>query len=522
MGELKKYSDLTLKQLDCIEFITEDDLTLVLADVGTGKTVMSLTAVKHWLENDEVDRVLVVGPLRVARDVWQQEKEEWTHLKDCPFRIDIAADITEAKRRKILEGDAEVVTINYESLPWLFENYPDLRELGFDALVCDEIDKLKDRTSNRFKGYKKKIGKRKTVKIPGLRKVRGQFIKILGLTGTPTPKNLLDLWAIAFIVDGGASLGGSYDQFKRKNFYPTDYMQFDWQILPGREKMIYDALADITYRIERDDEIPGLRVVDRWVTLPPKVIQQYKRFERDLILTIEQTETLNRELREAKNEAAAIADDDSIDHSILETAAEVIEDLSRKVEIEAANAAVLHGKLRQMVGGFLYTDKPGETTKGPRPAERLHSVKLADLDDLIGELQGQQLIVVYYYQHELIMLQERYPDIRDSKDAGAVDAWNRGDLQLMALHPKSAGHGLNMQKSHAQHMYFYTLPDTAGLWEQVTGRLRRTGNDSDTIFAHRALAKETLDIERLEVIEKEIKDSAEFLEAIAQRQKERT
>ena len=508
MGKMKKYSDLTAKQLDCIEFMIEDDLSLILADVGTGKTVMSLTAIKHWLENDEVERVLVVGPLRVARDVWKQEKEEWAHLKNCPFHIGVAADKTAARRHKILAGDAEIVTINYESLPWLFENYPDLSVLGFDVLICDEIDKLKDRTSNRFKGFKKKMPDKRVIKIEGLRKKRQQFIKIVGLTGTPTPKNMLDLWAIAYIVDGGASLGKSYDKFKRKYFYPTDYMQFDWRVLPGHEEKIYDAVSDIVYRIERDADIPDLRVIDRWVTLPPKVIQQYRRFERDLIISIRR----QKELKAALNANAK---------NSMNPDAEPCEEIIEEIEVEAENAAVLFGKLRQMVGGFIYTDKYGEAKSGKRDAETLHTVKLADLDALISELQGQQLIVVYYYQEEFNMLKDRYPDMEDSKNADAVDRWNRGELALMALHPKSAGHGINMQKSHAQHIAFYTLPDTAGLWEQVTGRLRRTGNDSETIMAHRILARETLDEERIEVVEGEIENSAAFLEAIKERQEQK-
>lgn len=481
-------SDLRPKQLDAIHFILEGYEALILADVGTGKTVITLTALFKLMEEGSISRALVLAPKRVATDVWVQEVNQWVHLKEAPFKVVCIAGLSTEKRIEAIKNTKnDVVVLNYENLAWFMERF---KTSPFDVLVLDEIDKMKDRTSKRFGGVKKGG---KWVQ-EGLKNYRRHFDTIIGLTGTPASNGLLDLWAECYLVDGGASLGRSFNKFQRSFFYPTDYAQKKWEVLPTYEDKIYAAMAPIAFRIERDDAIPPLvNLPPRWVKLPYKCMKLYRKFERELLVYLE----------------------------------------DKNVSIESPHAAAGYGRLREMAAGFSYVtidhkdrdsvwDAPKNGCKNPIWH---HSLKIRELDDLISELQGQQLLIVYHFRAQREQLCDHYGKrlqyigggITDKQARETIEAWNYGKLELLAIHPASAGHGLNLQKSGAKHVVMLTLPDSAGLTEQVIGRLRRTGSTADSIFVHRILAKDTVDEDRMEVVNGKILTQQYLLDAMKKR-----
>lgn len=472
------------KQLDCIEFTFSGDNTLVLADVGTGKTVITWTVLVRWMVTGWVPfkRVLILAPKRVCTDVWMQEIDEWLHLQEANLRVACAAGKSEKVRKEIIaDSDIQFVLLNYENLSWLMINYP---ESPFDVLICDEIDKMKDRTTSRFSGYRhtrkekqiaKRTGRKLKPEFAGLKRYRDQFNQVIGLTGTPASNHLLDLWAIAYVVDGGKCLGPSYDKFRREHFYQEDYRGYDWTPLPGSEKIIYDKLAPITFRIERDAQIPPVVYLPpRIVTLPPDLMKQYKQYQRQYIMRMEDGEW-----------------------------------------IESEDAMTAYGKLRQLANGFVYGDDS---------TYKLTNVKFNALHELIGELNGQQLMIIYHFKEQRIELQKRYPKLRylgggigDEQAAKTMAAWNAGHLELLALQPASAGHGLNLQKSNAHHIAMLTQPESAGLNEQVIGRLRRTGNKAQSVFVHRIITDKTVDVVQDLALRGKISTQTEFLNQMRKR-----
>ncbi len=477
--------DLRPKQTDCINFIYVGYEALILADVGTGKTVIALTALRSWFRCSDAKRVLVLAPKRVCTDVWEQELDEWDHLR-ATIKVACAAGKNETERREIIEDESiQIVLLNYENLPWLMENY---RKPSFDTLVCDEIDKMKDRKSYRFKGHKW-TDKNTDVKrkYTGLKTYRKHFTNRIGLTGTPSGNHLLDLWAQAYIIDGGVSLGKSFDKFRRKYFYQADWGGFDWQPLPGSKDKIYEALAPITFRIERDDNIPPLvELPPRYVDLSHANAKTYKKFEKDFLVILEGGES-----------------------------------------IESPHAAAAYGKLRQIANGFAYTESVREE-RGHKVTMQhtawLHRDKFKELDSLISELQGQQLMIVYHFKAQLDELLRKYAylwyiggGVSDSQARETINNWNTKKIQLLALHPGSAGHGLNLQKSGANHICMLTEPESAGMYEQVVGRLRRTGNTAGSIFIHRILTRNTIDIEQDAKVHGKLQTQAEFLAAMQER-----
>ncbi len=477
-----KESDLRFRQQDCIDFCSGDTETMIFADVGTGKTVIALTAFRDWCRYKSDRRALVLAPKRVCTDVWAQEIDEWEHLKDAGFTIECAAGKPEHKRREIIEGDADIALLNYENYPWLAETYP---KPPFNFLICDEIDKLKDRTTYRFKGREWIDKKSKKVRsYEGMKKYRKHFETVIGLTGTPTSNHLMDIWPQVFIVDGGASLGKSFNAFKCKHFYQTDYLGYQFDVLPGHEDVIHKSISPITYRIEREDDIPPvIETPPRFVELSPSELKQYKKFEREYLIILESGEN-----------------------------------------IESPHAAAAYGKLRQFANGFAYTEEDEGTLPKVKNTVWFTKPKYTELDALIGELQGQQLMVVYHFKSQLDELRRRYKDIKylgggvsDKQASKTIAEWNSGELGLLALHPMSAGHGLNLQKSGAHHIVMLTQPESAGLHEQVIGRLRRTGNTATTVFVHRILTRNTVDIEQDLKVHNKVTNQAEFLAAMRKR-----
>lgn len=432
---MKHISDLDADQQAAIDFIHDGEDALLCADVGTGKTVIALTAAKLALAIGQVTRWLVVAPYNVATTVWYPETEEWEHLE--PFDVIVAVG-DERQRLAALHGLSRIVVINYENLAWAVDQFDDMK-FPFDGIIFDEIDKLKSVSSNRFKALRHKIG---------------QFKKRVGLTGTVVPNDLLEVWGQVYMVDGGQSFGRSFYEWRKKYFYPTDYKQYNWRPFEKSRDQIIEKISDLTVRLKAKGLPQVTPTKPEMLPLPDAVRGIYDELEREYFLTVQDDRGLER-------------------------------------NIEARNAAVLVGKLQQICAGFSYVDGTDEAV--------WHSEAKLDWLDYLLRSNRRQTLIFYYFKEELAKLQERYPGIPYLSGVSRgtaqqnINAWNNGDIDMMALHPASAGHGLNLQKSGARDIAFLTWPWSGGLFKQVTGRLARRGNKARKIEVHTALFEDTID-----------------------------
>ena len=460
-------TDLEADQINAVAFIASGEDSLICADVGTGKTVISLTAADEALLEGRVTKWLVLAPLLVATDTWAQEPEQWEHLQHMRMRI---ACGDEAERwDAINDPDADVVVLNYENLEWLMSLFPrprtikGVREpetLPFDGLICDEIDKLKEVSSKRFKAFRERIR---------------CFNMRIGLTGTLIPNKLTEAWGQTYIIDGGQSFGRSFYEWRKKFFYPTDYNQRKWAPFPNTRQTMIDTLKDMAFRLKAHNLPPVIAQPSHMMTLPPEIRERYNELERHFFI-------------------------------------EVDDEHGKRRTIDAANAAVLSGKLQQICAGFSYVDKGKDAV--------WHSKERFEwLHELRHSLSGEQLLVFYHFNEERDELLRRYPDlaylgggVSNKKARARIAQWNRGELDIMALHPGSAGHGLNLQKSGAHHIAFLTMPWSGGMYKQVTGRLARRGQTAPEIYVHTALFRDTIDLEVFGTVTGKLSGMEEFLD----------
>ena len=399
-----------------INWIIDRPACALLWGMGTGKTVTTLTAIQLLLYDLLEDGpALVVAPKRVAEDTWSKEAAKWTHLQ----HLRVVKIMGTAKQRKealrsVYEGPfADVYVINRENVPWLVET------LGgrwpFPIVVLDELSSFKSAQAKRFKA---------------LRRVRGRIRRIIGLTGTPRPNGLEDLWPEVYLLDQGQRLGRTLSAFRARYLVPEKmhgHIVYSYRPREGAEAEVYDRLADICMSIRKEDvlQLPGQIYEDVLLTLPPALLKQYKQFERD----------------------------------------KVLECLDADGEIVAGTAATLRNKLLQFANGAIYDlDKV---------AHHIHDVKLDALEELIEEAGGDPVLVLYSFRHDADRIRQRIKchALDTSED---IDAWNRGEIPVALAHPASIGHGLNLQEGGHITMW-YGVPDSLELYQQANERLNRPG-----------------------------------------------
>ena len=391
------------------------------------------------LDDLAVSKVLVIAPLRVARDTWPMEVEKWDHLKD----IDVSAIVGDLKSRKAaLNHNAMVYVINRENVKWLVEYYEKngLR-WDFDCVVIDELSSFKNHQSQRFKW---------------LRKVRPFVKRWIGLTGTPTSNGLMDLWAEIGILDGGQRLGRFIGRFRESYFKPGSMnpgtgVVFSYTPRPGAEEQIYDRISDITISMKAMDylHMPDCIFVNHEVEMSGAERKLYEQLKTDLIIPLEDG------------------------------------------DIDAANAASLSNKLLQMSNGAVYDEN-----KEVRP---LHDHKLEMLEDLIESANGQPVLIAYWFKHDRARIIEYLEKagykfgstLRDIRDSDDIRLWNSGSIPVALIHPASAGHGLNIQ-SGGHVLIWFGLTWSLELYQQTNARLWRQGQQ-DTVTIHHIVTKDTVD-----------------------------
>lgn len=437
-----------------------------------------------------IRKTLVLAPLRVVLDVWAQEGAKWTDFNGLTFAIAHGKNVEQA-----LRSDVDVVVANYESIEAIIDNrekerttstfddavkpkgvrkkyYPMTplafkKTYGFDMLVCDEVNKLKNSQSVRFKKLKKYFK---------------SFKRRYGLTGSPGANGCMDLFGICYVVDSGATLGEFITHF-REEFFTPDFMGYDWELKPGADQEIFKRIAPISIRIDAADylSLPQLVKRDIEVDLPEKAMTVYREMEKEFI--------------------ARVAGG----------------------EITAANAAAASSKCRQIVGGAVLHDPiPGSCE--PRKIEIIHKAKLDALSDLVDELRGEPLLVAYQYVHEVELIRgvlgKDTPyiggGVKGDEGQKIIDWWKTGSLPVLLVNPASAAWGLNLQGS-MQHLCWFTQTWCLETYQQMLARILRQGSTADRVFVYHILARRTLDVWRiLPALEKKATLQSALFETIKQ------
>lgn len=430
-----------------IDFIKNNEVAAVLLDMGLGKTSITLTAVNDLIfDSFEVSKVLVIAPLRVARDTWPAEIKKWDHLKHLRYSVAVGS---ESERLAALRKEADIYIINRENVDWLVNKSK--VPFNFDMVVIDELSSFKSHQSKRFKS---------------LLKVRPFIKRIVGLTGTPSSNGLMDLWAQFRILDMGKRLGRYITHYRNAYFLPDKRSAdriFTYKPADGAEQMIYDRISDITISMKSADylKLPECIINEVPVFMDTKEKAIYETFKEDMV--------------------AKIKDE----------------------EIDAANAAVLSGKLLQMANGCIYDED--------KKAIKIHDRKLDALEDLIESANGKPLLVAYWFQHDLARIKERFP-VREIKTSKDIEDWNKGKIPLAVIHPASAGHGLNLQTGGSTLVWF-GLTWSLELYQQCNARLHRQGQ-TDTVVIHHIIAKGTIDEDVMAALQRKEKIQNALINAV--------
>lgn len=410
------------------KFVLEHEAAGLFLDMGLGKTAITLSACEKLLRDYfDVDKLLVIAPLLPAKETWPDELAKWDHLEGLTYSLVVGS---EQERIAALQTEADFYIINRENVVWLVDYYK--KRWPFDMVVIDELSSFKSSKSQRFRA---------------LRKARKYIKRIVGLTGTPAPNGLLDLWSQVYLLDEGQRLGKTLTVYRDTYFTPgrrgPNGVVYEWLPKEGAREAIFEKLSDLCISMKTEDyvDLPEKLFIRHNVRLPDKAVKQYKQLEKDMLLPF--------------------ADGD----------------------IDAATAAILTNKLLQMAGGAVY-DENGNV-------KVIHDAKLERLDQLIEEANGQPVLVFYNYQHELERLQARYPNAVHVKEGNVVKRWNAKEIPLLLANPASAGHGLNLQ--FGGHIIVWYSPTwNLEFYQQANKRLHRRGQ-AETVLIHNMVASGTMD-----------------------------
>jgi SNF2 family DNA or RNA helicase len=438
------------------DWIIEKPSSGLFLDLGMGKTVCTLTAVEELLyDYFDVSKVLVIAPLRVAEDTWSSEVKKWEHLKNLKISKVLGK---EEVRIAALKEKADIYIINRENVEWLVEYLG--KGWFFDMVVLDELSSFKSPKSNRFKA---------------LKKVRPSIKKIVGLTGTPAPNGLLDLWSQIYLLDGGERLGQTLTSYRDRYFQPDKRNQtviFSWKPVDGAVDRIYDKLKDICISMKASDylELPERINNSIMIQLPKTAEEKYKKLEKELLLPLEES------------------------------------------DVVANTAAVLTNKLLQMSNGAVY-DENGEV-------KEIHDAKLKALDDVIEAANGKPVLVFYSYKHDLERLSKhlKNKDFRVLGTSKDIEDWNKVKVPIMLVHPASAGHGLNLQFG-GNIIVWFGLTWSLELYQQANARLYRQGQQQSVVVNH-IIAKGTIDEDVMRALENKEVGQEALLQAVKARLKQ--
>lgn len=411
-------------QIYSVEHIKFHKECALLLEMGLGKTVSALTAISDLIERGEVKGVLVIAPKRVAQSVWSDEIENWHHIKHLTYSKILS---TAKQREKAYQANADIHIINRENIVWLTQTF----KWKWDMVVIDELSSFKSSTSKRSRA---------------LFKMRPHFSRIVGLTGTPQPNGIEDLFGEFKVIDGGKRLGKTLSGFRAEYMQPAwtqNGIVYKWRPRPKAEETIHSKIADIAVSMKAVDhlDMPDLVSSNFVVELDAKQRKVYEELKKDLY-------------------------------------AEMGEDI-----VIAKTAATLAGKLLQLATGRVYNEDKNIID--------LHEAKLDALEEII-EQTDDNIMCCYWFKHSLPAIKARFPYARELLSEDDIRDWNTGKIKLLLLHPASAGHGLNLQKG-GHTMVWYTVPWSLELYQQATARIYRQGQASKTVNLIHIVTKNTFD-----------------------------
>jgi SNF2 family DNA or RNA helicase len=431
------------------DFILEHPICCLMLDMGLGKTIITLTAL--WdliLDSFDVSRVLIVAPKRVAEDTWPKELAKWEHLSGLTISLVLGS---KAEREAALQRPAFLYIVNRENVSWLVENH----RWDFDMVVIDELSSFKSNKAERFKAMKR---------------VRPMVKRIVGLTGTPAPNSLLDLWPQMYLMDMGKRLGKFIGGYRDRYFLPDKRNReiiYSYKPREGAEDAIYEQISDICISMKAVDYLDMPERIDNRVEVEmnPAERKLYDGFQRDMVLRLGDT------------------------------------------VLDAVNAASLSGKLLQMANGAVYAED-GQVL-------HIHDRKLDALEDLVEAANGKPLLVAYWYKHDLQRIKARFKNARCIDTSKDIDDWNAGKISLGLIHPASAGHGLNLQDGGSTIVWF-GLTWSLELYQQLNARLWRQGQ-KHTVVIHHIITKDTHDEDVMKALEQKDTRQSALIDAVRAR-----
>ena len=416
-------------QLQIVDHILNHPSAGIFVEMGLGKTIATLTAVSSLMfDSFEVRKVLVIAPKFVAENVWSTETDKWEHTRF--LRLSLVTG-TEKQRLTALNAAADIYIINRENVVWLVSHYKS--QFPFEMIVIDELSSFKSPKAQRFKA---------------LRHVLPHIKRIVGLTGTPAPNGLIDLWSQLYLLDQGTSLGKRLTQFREKYFIPgrrNGPIIYEYKLKPASDKSIHLAISGICISMKSTDYLELPSRIDHYikVRLDEGIMKKYRDFEETLMLELIQGQ-----------------------------------------EITAVNAAVLSGKLRQFANGAIYDESHNYIA--------LHTAKLEALKELVEQANGNPVLIFYEFRHDLSrILETLQPWNPETFGNDTMKRWNNKEIQVLLAHPASAGHGLNLQYGGNTVIWFGT-DWSLELYQQANARLHRQGQ-SRPVNVYHLITENTID-----------------------------
>lgn len=415
--------------------------------------MLTLTSISNLLfDSFKIHKVLVVAPLRVARDTWPQELEKWSHLDHLIWSVAVG---TESERKAALLKKADIYIINRENVQWLVEDSG--IPFNYDMVIIDELSSFKNHKAKRFKA---------------LMKVRPRIKRVVGLTGTPTGNGLMDLWAEFRLLDMGKRLGRFIGKYRDDYFIPdkrNGQIIFSYKPLPFAEDAICRQISDITISMKSTDHLkmPELISSEYPVKLSEPERKRYEELKRDLVLQLPGG------------------------------------------DITAANAASLSGKLSQMANGAVYSDTQEIIRIHDRKLDALEDLIEAANGKPI-------LVAYWFrHDLERITERLQHNKMKFSRldSSQSIRSWNSGELPVALIHPASAGHGLNLQQGGSTLIWF-GLTWSLELYQQTNARLWRQGQTENTVVVQHIITKDTIDGRILQALREKNSTQAALINAV--------
>jgi SNF2 family DNA or RNA helicase len=446
-------------QKKAIKFLLEHGSAGLFLDPGLGKTSITLAAFKILKAQGLVERALIVAPLRVCYAVWPREVEKWADFGHLKVTV-----LHGAGKEKALKDKSDIFVINPEGLEWLCTDGR-MKALGVDTLVIDESSKFKHTGTRRFKTLK-----------PTLHRFRRRWI----LTGTPAPNGLMDLFGQVYILDLGNALGPYITKFRSEFFTPAGFGGYSWVPKPDTDVRITELLKPLTLRLAAEDYLTLPKLVENniYVDLPAESRRIYNDLETEMLSVLDSMEV-----------------------------------------VTALSAAAASVKCRQVANGGIFLQLDHTPALHSDKWQNLHTAKTDAVSDLIEELNGQQVLLAYDFEHDRDRLRKALPtaifasDYSAKKFSDVERAWNAGDIPILCGHPQSLGHGLNLQ-SIGQHIVWHSLTWDLELYLQFIRRILRQGNPNTHVFCHHIVARNTVDEALLRAMKSKAKVQNRLLDAL--------